>query len=80
MNKPDQERNLDICTEINGQIIYVNDVFKHRDVDSFIQITGISHDDEIVNDTEIYYLTPDGESDWMVLAYLMEHYEKVERL
>ncbi|AKC02638.1 hypothetical protein CPT_Stills10 [Bacillus phage Stills] len=80
MNKPDQERNLDICTEINGQIVYINDVFKHRDVDSFIQITGISHDDEIVNDTEIYYLTHDGESDWMVLAYLMEHYEKVERL
>jgi hypothetical protein len=80
MNKPDQERNLDICTEINGQIIYVNDIFKHRDVDSFIQITGIQHDDGNVNDTEIYYLTADGEKDWMVLCYLIEHYEKVERL
>ena len=64
--------------EMNGVKVYAGYVFKHRDCDETVRITGFSAYAGSVNESVVYYTDQNGDADWMVLCYLMEHYERID--
>ena len=76
--KPEPEEKSEDFIEMNGVKVYIGYVFKHHDCDEIVKITGFTPFFGSVNESVVYYTDQNGDKDWMVLCYLMEHYERIE--